>query len=448
MKNNYIFNFFFLFLLFFSKNMFAQQELMLHQMPNIWHKNSLNPAWFPDDKHIAIGLPSLTLDQFHSGKISLNDFIRKENGNTFYDLTNVIPKLDAVNNFNINERIETVSFGIKLAGWGLSVGHAIRFSGDVIYPKSMAELLWEGNGKFIGKTAEIGPKVNFWGCNELSLGISKKILNVRVGARVKYLSGIGALRTDDAHQKASVYTDADIYQLSLTTDYAFQSAVVVSAFDTSGLGYDIKTNKLKTGQLFSKNNGIAFDLGATFKLTDRIQVQANLLDLAGTIKWKDNANYFKSQGTYQYSGIKIPGADIINASDSLSIEGQLDSLNDIFQFQKSATSFNTKLPVRMYVGATVQLTKKLGVGASFYRLQSKEKTATAIGLNAQFTPLKLLSFGLMYSINDKTKANLGLNLIVKPGPVQIYFASDNILNGVSGNASPSVNFRVGAGLVF
>jgi hypothetical protein len=433
--------------LFLSQIISAQQELMLHQMPNIWHKNSLNPAWFPDDKHIAIGLPSLTLDQFHSGNISLNDFLIKQNGTNYYDLTKVLSKLETTNTFDIQERIETVSFGIKLAGWGLSIGHAIRFSGAVEYPKSMAQLLWEGNGKFIGQTVEIAPKINFWGCNELGLGISKKILNTRVGLRVKYLSGIGAIRTDDAHSKASVYTDADIYQLTLNTDYAFQSAAVVSAFDTSGLGYDIKTDKLKIGQLFSKNSGLAFDLGATFKLTDKIQVQASILDLAASIKWKDNANYFKSQGNYEYEGIKIPGADIINASSSLSVENQLDSLNDIFQFQKTAQTFKTQLPTRIYVGAQVQITKKLGVGASVYRLQSKEKPATAFGVNAQFSPIKMLSLGAMYSINDKSKTNLGLNLIFRPGPVQLYFASDNLLNGVSGNASPSVNFRVGAGIV-
>jgi Family of unknown function (DUF5723) len=445
---NFKYIFFLLFIQFFSKNIFAQQELMLHQMPNVWHKNSLNPAWFPDDKHIAIGLPSLTLDQFHSGNISLNDFIVKQNGTNYYDLSKVLTQLEPKNSFDIQERIETVSFGIKLAGWGLSIGHAIRFSGAVEYPKSMAQLFWEGNGKFIGQTVEIAPKINFWGCNELGLGISKKFLNTRVGVRVKYLSGIGALRTDDAHSSASVFTDSDIYQLTLKTDYAFQSAAVVSAFDTSGFGYDIKTDKLKIGRLFSKNSGIAFDLGATFKLTDKIQVQASLLDLGGSIRWKDNANYYKSQGSYKYEGIKIPGADIINAADSLSIEGQLDSLNDIFQFQKTAQTFNTQLPTRIYIGAQVQITKKLAVGASVYRLQSKEKSATAFGLNAQITPIKMLSFGAMYSTNDKSKTNLGLNVIVRPGPVQLYFASDNILNGVSGNASPSVNFRVGAGLVF
>jgi hypothetical protein len=426
----------------------AQQELMLHQLPDIWHKNSLNPAWFPTDKNFAVGLPSLTLDQYHSGNISLNDFITKQNGTNYYDLSKVISKLEAVNNFSIDERVETLSFGVKFLGMGVSVGHAIRFSGTFEYPKSMAQLLWEGNGSTIGQSVDIAPNINFWGCNELSLGFAKKFLNTNVGLRIKYLSGIGAIRTDDDHQKASVFTDADIYQLTLQTDYAFQSAVVVNAFDTVGLGYDIKTNKLKIGQLFSKNTGLAFDLGATFKITDRFQIQASLLDLAGTIKWKDNANYFKSQGSYQYEGIKIPGSNIINASDSLSIENQLDSLNDIFQFQKTVSSFNTQLPLRMYVGATLQITKKLGVGASFYRLQSKSKTATAIGLNAQITPLKLVSFGVMYSINDKTKTNVGCNVVLRPGPVQIYFASDNILNGVSGNASSSVNFRIGAGVVF
>jgi len=54
----------------------------------------------------------------------------------------------------------------------------------------------------------------------------------------------------------------------------------------------------------------------------------------------------------------------------------------------------------------------------------------------------------MYSANSRSVANIGLQVVFKPGPVQLYVASDNVLNGFSVKSSPGVNLRAGASLLF
>lgn len=427
----------------------AQQELMLHSLPDVWHSTSTNPAFFPENKHIAIGLPGIGLDAAHSGDISYKDIFVKNGDRTQIDFSNALDKLDFSNTVQFEQRIETVSFGIRLPGkiW-LQASHANRLSGSVIYPKTLPALIWEGNGQYVAETVDVALKANISDWNEWSIGFAKGFGKLRIGARAKYLTGVSALLTDKAHNTATFTTSNDIFQLSMATDYGFHASSLISAIDTSGLGFDLTLGDLK-GKAFSKNTGFAFDLGAQFKVNERLTLDLALLDLGGKIKWTEKANYFISQGAFEYTGVTLLGSDIINGSDSLDFETKLDTLNDIFKFQKTAKEFETTLPLRGYAGGRFDLTKRwsLGLGAYFQK-RADEKANVAVGASARWKPLKWISLGAMYSVNERSATNLGFHLALKPGPLQLYFASDNLLNAFSVKSSPAVNLRTGISLIF
>ncbi len=427
----------------------AQQELMLQQLPELWHASSTNPAFFPEGKKFAIGLPSFVLDARHSGDITYNDIFRRQDGKNVLDLGQAIDQLEPENKVNYHQRLETVSFGWRLGGgWALQAGHSLRLDAHITYPKSLAEVLWNGNAAYLGDTLSIAPAADYSKWHELSAGVSKQFGNIRIGGRAKFLGGIGALRTDEDHRLATVFTDPDYYQLTLRTDYAFHAAYTVGTIDTSGLSYEIKNDPDKGG-LFSASNGWAFDIGLQARIGDRLSVSLSVLDLGGKINWRDDrAAYFHSNGEFLYEGVTFPGEDLINGVDSLDLQGQLDSLNDIFQFQKTPESFSTSLPVRYYASASFDLSKRWRLGFTLFHENGPNRTATAVAASAQWTPLKWLSLGGMYGVNDRSAANIGFNLIVKPGPVQVYLLSDNVLTALTPYASPAVNFRLGASLVF
>lgn len=436
-----------LFFLFPALSLTAQQELMLHNLPDVWHSNSTNPAFFPKDKRIVIGLPGYALHAAHSGDITYRDVFIKTGDRTEINFSNAIDRLDPENEVFFDQRIETGSIGLRLPGkLFLTVGHANRFTGTVTYPKDLPALIWNGNGPYVGKTLDIGPQAKLFDWNEWSAGLSKAIGSLTIGAKLKYLTGISALRTDENRHTAQVYTDPDIYQLSLTTDYAFHSSSLISAFDTSGLGFDLVLGKVKN-KLFSANRGIAFDFGADWQLTERLRVSASILDFGGTIKWTENANYFASRGTYQYDGVTFPGTDIINGADSLSFDTKLDTLNDIFKFNKTPESFTTQLPARYYASAAFKLTEKWGIGASLF-MQTGTKKHSAFGVSARWSPMRWLSLGALYSVNERSATNLGFHIVLKPGPLQLYFMSDNLANAFSVKHSAAVNLQAGAALLF
>jgi len=436
-------------MLLLSFQLSAQQELMLHSLPDVWHSTSTNPAFFPENKHIAIGLPGIGLDAAHSGDVSYKDVFVKNGDRTVIDFTNALAKLDPSNTVFFEQRIETLSFGIRLPGkiW-LQAGHANRLSGSVTYPKTLPSLIWDGNAQYIGQTVDIALQTDISNWNEWSLGLAKGFGNLQVGVRGKYLTGTSALLSDYNRQKATITTSEDIYQLSLATNYAFYASSIISAFDTAGLGFDLTLGELK-GKAFSKNTGFAFDLGIQYKINEKITLDLAVLDLAGKITWKEQSNYFASEGEYQYDGVSLPGADIINGSDSLDFSTKLDTLNDIFKFQKTAQEFQTTLPLRAYLGGNYAFSKRWSFGLGAYFQKREEENATvAVGANARWKPLKWFSLGAMYSVNERSAANLGFHLVLKPGPVQVYFASDNLLNAFSVKSSPAVNLRTGLSLIF
>lgn len=422
---------------------------MLHAMPEVWHSTATNPAFFPEDKSFIIGLPGIGLDAAHSGSVSYNDIFIKDNGRNRLSFSAALDQLEPINTVTFDQRIETISLGLRLPGkiW-LQAGHANRLSGLVVYPKTLPSLIWDGNAQYIGQTVDIGLQTDISNWNEWSVGLAKKLGPLQLGLRAKLLTGVGSLLTDNNRQVARVTTSDDIYQLTMETNYAFYTSSFISAFDTSGFGYVIRLGDLK-GKAFSANIGYGFDLGAQYQVNDRLALDISLLDVGGKITWKENANYYASEGEYVYEGITLPGADIINGADSLDFSTKLDTLNDIFQFQKTAQEFETALPFRGYLGGRYSLNKNWTLGLSvFVQKRDEEKPTTAVGASARWTALKWLSLGAMYSVNERSAANLGFQVGLKSGPVQVYVASDNIIRAFSIRSQSVANVRAGAALVF
>ena len=194
--------------LFLLQTAHAQQELLLHQQNNLWHASALNPAFFPSEKRIAIGGPSYGLDAAHSGNVTYNDLLRKQGDRLVLDVGNAIGKLDPDNNVHYDQRFETVYLGVRFGSWYLQAGHAVRVNTAINYPKALAELYWYGNGPYIGQPLEIGFTANTATWNELHLGLGKRFGDkLTLGARAKFLSGVGALQTDDSRRQIRVLTD-------------------------------------------------------------------------------------------------------------------------------------------------------------------------------------------------------------------------------------------------
>jgi hypothetical protein len=116
-----------------------------------------------------------------------------------------------------------------------------------------------------------------------------------------------------------------------------------SRFDS---GSNIANYLLKTPNL-----GFGLDIGAEYRITERMKVSAGIADI-GLIKWKRDLTNMKAESTFEFSGIDL--LDVYNGKmtfDSLATE-LLDSLKNSFYLTDSNIPFTTYLPLGVTLGGT------------------------------------------------------------------------------------------------
>ena len=126
----------------------------------------------------------------------------------------------------------------------------------------------------------------------------------------------------------------------------------------------------------------------------------------------------------------------------------LDTLREIYNVTETSTEYSTDLPMRVYLSATYALNERISLGGLFYTESFREQTFTSAALSANVEVLPILRLGAIYSFRHERYDNLGLNAVVKLGPVQVVAATDNILTAVRLYDSNSANVRVGLNIVF
>ncbi|HHH50286.1 MAG TPA: hypothetical protein ENK52_04835, partial [Saprospiraceae bacterium] len=352
-------------------------------MDNLFQSNRTNPA-FRIDKKVIIGLPNIYYNLSHTG-VSFNDLISTNaEGNKLLDVDQILNNLEDDNYLKTNFELETLSFGIK-AGEHLqfNFSHTAKLNAYLNYPNTLAELIWNGNAQYIGKKVEFGPDVQLTAYHEFAFGATYQWQNISFGAKLKYLSGVGDISTPKT--KAALLTSADGFDLNFETDYQINTSSFLAV--ESIIDYQLKFSDVNFSKLFSKNTGLAIDLGIDVAIGDKLKLSASVLDL-GKINWTENTKTYTSKENFIYDGVDI--TDIIK-SDSVSFEGTLDTLDELFGFQESNLSYSTTLPMKFYLSGKYQFNEHWQFGASLYGEKFRETFSPSLALSARYKLNELLT---------------------------------------------------------
>jgi len=267
--------------------------------------------------------------------------------------------------------------------------------------------------------------------DENTLENNFKVNTIGVGVKIKNFD-------IENGSDASLFTDNDVYQLTFNTDYTVLSS---NTLDINGLSDFTFQNDLAK-QFLSSNNGWAFDLAASFQVTDALRFSASIVDI-GSIDWNNETSSFTSQGSYTYEGFEL---DDFLLNDDVEFEIKLDTLEEIFAFQESDTEVNTKLGAKLYLAGQYELTEKIQVGALLV-MNDTDFEGSAYGLNLQYNLGTKSLIGLNYSYRKDSFSNLGIQFLTRIGPIVIFGNTDNVFSLVS-NDNYRFNGRVGLGLSF
>ncbi len=424
----------------FCNKTFAQQEMGLSAM-NIWQSSNTNPAFISDHK-ITIGLPNIHLNYYNTGGTFSQfvvDYLNEENaiqvGDALEDLSEDGNILRGVS------ELGTLSFGYRL-GKNIQLGFSHAQKTDVFmdFQKPMAKLFFEGNGQYVGETINLDTDLQLVAYNEFALSAAMRFSKLTAGVKVKALNGIA--NASSSKNNLSLFTDSDVYQLTLNSDYQLDVSTFGTVDDLSN--FNVGVGKFNADEIVTKNSGLAIDLGVTFQVNDKLTVGASVLDL-GKIKWTENVKNYSSVGNETYDGFDFAQ---FNNNDSISFNSAIDTLENAFNFQETNEEFSTTLPLKIYLTANYQFNDMLRFGGMFYNENYRGQNFSVFAVSANAKLTKLLSVGAIYSGRTDSFFNLGLNFAVKLGPAQLFATTDNILAIVKPYQSSNVNLRTGLNLLF
>lgn len=231
-----------------------------------------------------------------------------------------INRLDATNNLNVNLSTDIISAGWYKGKnfWSFNVG--LRNDIGASVPKTMFEFMREMNGVDINSidwsdyNRTVGKEsLNINSYAEVGIGFARDITSrLTVGGRVKALLGIGNMKLDINRMAVNTNLQgiADVENLDWSRvandqEYANELAGKISGtgrvdvearLESSFKGLELQENengyvdeiKFESDKLGIAGYGVGIDLGASYKLLDRLTVSASILDL-GFMKWSKSS---------------------------------------------------------------------------------------------------------------------------------------------------------------
>ena len=420
---------------FVQETVFAQKNFTLYHLNQTSQANYLNPG-FKNKNRVYISLPigMQTISLMHSG-FKLSDLIetRAKDDSLNLNIGNAISKMAKTNYLNMEMSNEILGFGFRIKKNFFSFNATNRFQARFTYPKDLFTFAVQGNGKdFLGQRASFdGLGFDLMSYVEYGLGYNRDVNDkLTVGGRVKILSGIANVQTI----KSQLGITTDPTSFDLTIDGGMR-------FNTSNLDTTTMKDPAKIAQsAFNfKNLGLALDLGASYQLLKKLQLNASLLDL-GYIRWKTNVtNYVSSDVNYTFKGIDL--------NDTLSSKHLKDTISKVFNQHQEHGSYTTKLHTKFYVGAKYEFNKYFYSSALLYNeIVAKKYTAgLSVAINARLR--NWLYASLNYSAYGRSYNNVGFGFNIKGGPLQFYVMSDNILAFINPENAKHVHASFGLNIV-
>lgn len=420
---------------------FAQQDLTAYYMDGLPQStygnltNSFNGKLF-------IGLPGLssTYAMYSNNSFAWSDVIEKRNDSLFLGFPRLIDNLSEKNYISFAASTDLLAFGIKIGKKStllLNVTEKISFK--FLYPKDLIQFIDQGNSGFSDNTANFeGLGINFTHYREYGIGFNRSFLDDKLvlGARAKYLYGMENI--DSKKTDISIFTDPQTYEINAKGNIRY---------NTSGLNDSIGD---AAAYLFSKNNhGFGLDISGSYQISEKLGVNASVIDL-GFINWKEDVkNYVNNDGEFNFNGINIDEFILneVDSSGNTSFDRVIDSIGEAFELEEEVADYRSSLTSRIYLGATYQITEKGMIGGlvqtEFFR--NKINPSITLSYNHKFS--NLFHASASYTIINNSFNNLGGGIVFHPGPIQFYMIADNILGAFQPQNTQHMQLRLGLNVV-
>ena len=289
----------------------AQESMTMQFMKGMPQSGLQNPALHNDSSKVVIGFPGLSGMYFDfNSDFAINNLIHKGTGSLadslVLDIEGFHNSLKETNAMQQSFSMPLFYLGIRSKQMFFSFGITEKEMARFTFAKSLITFIKEGNAPYMGKNFDLGNlDMDAYHYREFAFGFSKEVVKnkLTVGAKAKVLYGKFAIQTEQMNLK--VETAADGSYLNLSSDMKINvSGPVTPEYDTDSYFNNLNTDNMEPDTyLMQKGNmGLAFDLGAVYKLTPKITFSGSIVDVGKISFKKDNVN-LTHVSNYKWEGI-------------------------------------------------------------------------------------------------------------------------------------------------
>lgn len=422
----------------------SQSELTLLFMHDIFQSSYINPAVIPEHS-VSIGLPgisSLSEQAVNNGFLPKN-IIDFRNDTAHLVPARLLTDLKAKNLIFSGSSANLFHLKIKIKNGFYWVGIRNNIEISCQYPKELISLALEGNAKYVGRSLDLSNlRVNASAYSEYSVGMTREFNRWIIGGRLSLLQGLANVQFDPS--SFNIQIDTAMYDYTFHADARLNTAEIPK--NSAGNPSFNNFNRSDITNYLSKfgNIGASLSAGATYKMNDRTDFSFSFCDL-GFINWKDNVTSYEFKGQSGFSGIDILSSYLNNTD--IKTDTIIDSILDDFERDTIRKPYRTYLNPKFYASVSYDIFRRTTVGFSVSGVYNK-KLYPALTLGLSQGAGRYFNLLATVSYNQKTLRNLGVGLVIKPGPFQIYLIADNLYPLINPLYTTNLNFRIGMNLVF
>ncbi len=409
-------------LLVIGSNVRAQQEFTLYHMTNIFQSSYVNPVGVPEHG-ISLSLPGIS--SIYAGAANTGFTVKSAFDGNVLDLDQVVSDLKKVNYITTGLSYDILGFRFKVHNYNISLSIRDILDFRFAYPRDIMVLATQGNGAFIGKEGD-WDKLRIHGnyYRDIGLGYAYHDPHSKwyYGGRLRFLFGIANISTRKS--KSTFTTSDETYDLMLQSKIRINTSGYQTAFEQDGYIDDNKEQLAKDYLLNFKNFGIGLDAGVSYQFSKKVNLEANVKDL-GFINWKTNPRNYEIDGTFEFAGLELKDYSTVDTMKYF-LENLPDSLEKLFAVQESQEKYSAPLIAQTYLTANYQVLPHTRLsGTLFTEFFHGVQPGLFFGVTQNVG--RAFDFTLTYSGFRNSWNNLGFGFSVKPGPIQFYMVSDNIL---------------------
>lgn len=453
----------------FGNKVMAQSNELLYHSFRAPQSNQVNPAMFPSQTMLYFTLPGVSFN-FNS-PLSISDMLTYTPGDsvTRININNITDKLKQNCTIGLGAEIDLLGLGFTFGDNFITIGSRIIANASINLPVDAINIITNGNlddnGNPIDQVTLIdGELFNAQAYLENSIGFGHEFedLGLTVGAKVKLLNGIMGITTNNTSVKLN--TASDMSSMSADVYYNITAGSYMK-LDTASFSFVTPTDIM---DYLPSVNGVAFDLGATYKWK-KFNFSASVLNLSKGLNWKDNNYEIAPEGgntSFVFNGIDLVGSGMLNNGNF-----NLDTMINYFQSNlsglkpqhKANESFYQSIPTKMNLGVSYDLQDWVRFGALFHgewahgwfgpahsSSRGNFRFSTTLSASINFANwIELIAANSLFHDGNKMDVfNPGVGLILTPLSIlQVYVMADYV-SSIYAVEAKDIKARVGLNVLF